>query len=73
MSTEARMDRIIEAILGRMKNQSISQDRMAWKLGMTQQNFSSRCKRKSFTVKQLLIMLDVLGFNPEETAQLLTN
>ena len=59
-------EHLVTLIYGTMKVRHISQFRMADKLGISQQAFGKKLKRKQFTFSDLTVIFQELEFSDEQ-------
>lgn len=69
--TDKILNRIKEFIIGRAKRLNLTQTQIANELGITQQCYSKKLKRLSFSCSELVELLNVLEVSEEDINRLL--
>lgn len=69
--TDKILNRIKEFIIGRAKRLNLTQTQIANELGITQQCYSKKLKRLSFSCGELVELLNVLEVSEEDINRLL--
>lgn len=67
-----KVERLMDYIKGQMHRLRITQKDLAREMGVSQQTISNKFKNNSFTIRELMWLLDYLKATKEEVGELMT-